>query len=187
MVYQRQLNIMVAEKKRLKSLYKVTERLKLSYRTPDLQKLSLEQLEFINHQLKKPCYLKACPGSGKTEVVGIKAAFELASWQKEFSGIAILTFTRNAAAEIKNRVVKYAGINATKHPHFIGTFDSWMHNYILQPFAHKLLGYKGINNDASIRIIESDSKAGFLSNYQTMLDTGSKKVPIAVTDFRELG
>lgn len=38
--------------------------------------LSEEQLDFILHPIDKACFLKACPGSGKTEVVGIKAAYE---------------------------------------------------------------------------------------------------------------
>ena len=40
--------------------------------------LSEEQLDFILHPIDNACYLKACPGSGKTEVVGIKAAYEIA-------------------------------------------------------------------------------------------------------------
>ncbi len=42
--------------------------------------LSEEQLDFILHTSNQDCYLKACPGSGKTEVVGIKAAYEICTW-----------------------------------------------------------------------------------------------------------
>ena len=61
---------------------------------------SEEQLDFILHPFDKACYLKACPGSGKTEVVGIKAAFEIAEWKEKFIGLAVLSFTKNAAKEI---------------------------------------------------------------------------------------
>lgn len=152
---------------RLKLLYKVVTTLNASF--DQLNFLSLEQLEFINHQLRLSSYLTACPGSGKTEVVGIKAAYEISKWQHKFSGFAILSFTRNSANEIKKRVITYAGINGTNHPHYIGTFDSWLHNYILQPFAHKIMGYTGKNNDKSIRIIDNYSKAHFLYNYITKL------------------
>lgn len=42
------------------------------------KELCEEQVDFILHPINKPCFLKACPGSGKTEVVGIKAAYEIA-------------------------------------------------------------------------------------------------------------
>ncbi len=174
---------MTPEENELKLRHAVSNRLKVPEDSPDLLKLSLEQLEFITHPLDKSSFLEACPGSGKTEVVGLKAAYELSDWQDLFRGLAILTFTRNAATEIKNRVIKYAGVESAKHPHFIGTFDSWMHSYLLQPFAPKLVGYTGKNGDTSIRIIESVSNAEFLSNYKTMYTLDKKAIPIKVNHF----
>jgi DNA helicase-2/ATP-dependent DNA helicase PcrA len=156
------------EKKKLQLLYKLCRRLNRSITDQQLRRLSYEQLLYINHRLRIPCYVEACPGSGKTEVVGMKAAYEFADWRDRFAGIAILTFTRNAAAEIKARVVQYAGSEAARHPHFIGTIDSWLHNYLLQPFAHKITGYAGKNGDKSVRVIENESKAGFLNNYKVV-------------------
>lgn len=159
---------MLSEENKLKLRRVVSQRLKVPEDSPDLLKLSLEQLEFITHPLDKSSFLEACPGSGKTEVVGLKAAYELSDWQDLFRGLAILTFTRNAATEIKNRVIKYAGVESAKHPHFIGTFDSWMHSYLLQPFVPTLVDYEGKNEDRSIRIVDPASQGGFLSNYQTV-------------------
>lgn len=156
------------EKKRLRLLYKLCVRLGRSMTDRHLCRLSYEQLQYINHRLRVPCYVEACPGSGKTEVVGIKAAYEFADWRHTFAGIAILTFTRNAAAEIKDRVVQYAGSEAAKHPHFIGTIDSWLHNYLLQPFAHAVTQYGGKDGDKSVRLIESESRAGFLNSYKVV-------------------
>lgn len=164
-------------------LQEVSQRLRVPKETPDLQKLTLEQLEFITHSLQESSFLEACPGSGKTEVVGLKAAYELAEWQDHFRGLAILTFTRNASSEIKSRVIKYAGVEAAKHPHFIGTFDSWIHKYLLQPFAPALVGYMGKNGDTSIRIIDNNSRAGFLLNYQTILTLNNKRIPIEANQF----
>jgi DNA helicase-2/ATP-dependent DNA helicase PcrA len=149
----------------------------------DLKKLNLQQLEFINHRLTKSCHLSACPGSGKTEVVGIKAAYEFASWTDDFSGIAILTFTRSAAAEIRERVLKYGGIKATQHPHFIGTFDSWLHAYLFQPFAHSLVGFPGRDGDKKIGIIENESHADFLNAFQTPPLGDVKPRPITANSF----
>lgn len=130
--------------------------------------LSEEQLDFILHPIDKPCYLKACPGSGKTEVVGIKAAYEIAEWKEKFIGIAVLSFTKNAAKEIADRIKRFGGTNATQHPHFIGTIDSWLHGYILHPFAHKATGYVGKNSDKSYRLVDNEERYDFLTPFQTV-------------------
>lgn len=130
--------------------------------------LSEEQLDFILHPFDKACYLKACPGSGKTEVVGIKAAYEIADWKEKFIGIAVLSFTKNAAKEIAERIRKFGGTNATQHPHFIGTIDSWLHGYILHPFAHKASGYQGKKSDKSYRLVDNEEHYDFLTSFQTV-------------------
>lgn len=131
--------------------------------------LSEEQLDFILHPIDKACYLKACPGSGKTEVVGIKAAYEITEWKEKFIGIAVLSFTKNAAKEIADRIKRFGGTNATQHPHFIGTIDSWLHGYILHPFAHKSTGYTGKNSDKSYRLVDNEERYDFLNPYKTVL------------------
>ncbi|HKR60954.1 MAG TPA: ATP-dependent helicase, partial [Pyrinomonadaceae bacterium] len=154
------------QKKRLKLLLKICQRLGRSTGDRQLRILSSEQLGYVSHRLSVPCHVEACPGSGKTEIVGIKAAYEFLGWQDRFSGIAILTFTKNAAAEIKSRVVHYAGARSTIHPHFVGTIDSWLHSYLFQPFSHAVTGYLGaLDGDRSTRIIESDTVPAFLNNY----------------------
>ncbi|NCD41336.1 MAG: ATP-dependent helicase [Bacteroidia bacterium] len=130
--------------------------------------LSEEQIDFILHPINIACYLKACPGSGKTEVVGIKAAYEIAEWKEKFIGMAILSFTKNAAKEIADRIKKFGGTNATQHPHFIGTIDSWLHGYILHPFAHKSTGYVGKNSDKSYRLVDNEEHYDFLTPFQTV-------------------
>src|SRR5690606_7661326 len=131
--------------------------------------LSEEQLDFILHPINEACYLKACPGSGKTEVVGIKAAYEISDWNDKFTGLAVLSFTKNAAKEIADRINKYSVNNETQHPHFIGTIDSWLHSYILHPFAHKLTKYNGKNNDKSYRLIDNEEKYDFLNPFKTTI------------------
>jgi DNA helicase-2/ATP-dependent DNA helicase PcrA len=140
---------------------------KIRLRTLD-RNLSEEQLDFILHPLDEACYLKACPGSGKTEVVGIKAAYEIADWKEKFIGIAILSFTKNAAKEIADRIKKFGGTNSTQHPHFIGTIDSWLHGYVLHPFAHKATGYNGKNSDKSYRLVDNEERYDFLTSFQTV-------------------
>ena len=131
--------------------------------------LTEEQLDFILHPASQSSYLKACPGSGKTEVVGIKAAYEISKWQENFSGIAILSFTKNAAKEISDRVNKYGGAKALTHPHYIGTIDSWIHGYILQPFGYLSSGFTGKNNDKSFRLVDNKTKYDYLNSFKTIL------------------
>ena len=126
--------------------------------------LSEEQLDFILHPIDSACYLKACPGSGKTEVVGIKAAYEIADWKEKFVGIAVLSFTKNAAKEIAERIKKFGGTKATQHPHFVGTIDSWLHGFILHPFAHKETNFKGKKGIKSHSLIENSTELDFLRN-----------------------
>jgi len=143
----------------------IYKKLQLESADENIERLTKEQLLFITHDRNTPSYLEACPGSGKTEVVGLKTAFELIDWKEKYSGIAIVSFTNNAANEINKRATKYAGSNATNHPHFIGTLDSFFYKYLFCPFFHGNVGFKGNNNDKSPRqIIDERSDADFLKN-----------------------
>ena len=129
-----------------------------------------EQLAYVTSPISEDCFLDACPGSGKTEVVGLKAAYEFNAWTEKFSGAAILTFTNNAADVIRNRVQRYAGFGKARHPHFIGTVDSWLHGYVAHPFIHMITGYKGRkgqhDDDKSVRLVEDSEIGGWLSTYR---------------------
>ena len=143
----------------------IYKKLKLESADENIERLTKEQLLFITHDRNAPSYLEACPGSGKTEVVGLKTAFELIDWKEKYSGIAIVSFTNNAANEINKRATKFAGLNATNHPHFIGTLDSFLYKYLFCPFFHGNVGFNGVDNDKSPRsIIDERSEADFLSN-----------------------
>lgn len=125
---------------------------------------SLEQLEYVASSITDNVFLKACPGSGKTEVVALKTAFELSKWDS-VGGIVVLSFTQNAAEVITKRVGELVG--KVGYPHFIGTLDSWLLRYIANPFSHNFTNYEGKNGDKSIRLVDSSSKAGFLNSFQT--------------------
>jgi DNA helicase II / ATP-dependent DNA helicase PcrA len=124
-----------------------------------------DQLDYVLSPIDQNIFLKACPGSGKTEVVGLKAAYEIRRWNKNVGGIAVLTFTNTAADIIRERVDQFAGADKAGYPHFIETFDSWLHNYVAHPYGYLLTGYKGRENgDRSFRIIDSHSRSVFLEN-----------------------
>ncbi|GAF83095.1 unnamed protein product, partial [marine sediment metagenome] len=124
------------------------------------------QFNYAFSEVDKNIFLKACPGSGKTELVGLKTAYEMKRWNKEVGGIAVLTFTNNAADVINERVSQFAGIEKIKYPHFIGTLDSWLHSYIAHPFGHILTKYKGQDGDHSIRVVTENETGGWLNAYK---------------------
>jgi hypothetical protein len=134
-----------------------------------------EQIDYILSSVEKSIFLKACPGSGKTEVVAMKAAYEISRWNKN-GGIAILSFTNNAADVIADRVAEFYGLEGVSHPHFIGTFDSWLHTYLAHPFLHHITNYVGDrdrDDDKSFRLVDEkdyadgDSKL-YLYAYKTI-------------------
>ena len=79
----------------------------LELSTSFINNLNDEQFKYITSSIDENIFLKACPGSGKTEILGIKSAYEIKSWENKHRGIAILTFTNSAEDEIRNRVEKY--------------------------------------------------------------------------------
>lgn len=83
--------------------------------------------------------VEACPGAGKTRAVIARFMQETAGHQR--SGIALLSFTNIAADEIASRC---NGIpHALRPPHFVGTFDTFVHRYIITPSKYRA-GHKTI-------------------------------------------
>jgi len=138
------------------------------YKCCRIEEKSEQQLNYAGSPIDKNIFLKACPGSGKTEVVGLKAAYEIKRWDKKVGGIAVLTFTNNSADVIHERVCQFAGVEKAGYPHFIGTLSSWLQSYIVNPFAYILTGYEGLNGDRSIRLVENSCDSDFLKGFQTV-------------------
>lgn len=132
-----------------------------------IAEMTSEQLAYVVHDISENSFLRACPGSGKTEVVGLFAAYSISRWPAQPGGLVVLSFTRNAADEIADRVREYTRTSTVPYPHFVGTIDSWLHKYVAQPFGWLVTGYQGNDEDRSIRIIGSDCKAGFLNQFST--------------------
>lgn len=100
-----------------------------------------EQQAFLDANGK--IVLCACPGSGKTSIVATKFLKYKKEWNKAHSGIAVLSFTNVACDEIKNKIAQEDGdVCIYDYPHFIGTVDSFIDNYIFLRFGHLL----SINN-----------------------------------------
>lgn len=114
-----------------------------------------EQLSYILSPINKCIYLEACAGSGKTEVLGMKAAYEIYRWQSKKTGIAVLTFTNDAADTIANRIHMFYH-TAIPSNHYIGTFSSFVHGYIAQRFGYMFYRTQPEIKDKSFRIIDAN-------------------------------
>lgn len=136
--------------------------------------LSEKQHAYIDSDIYSSIYLNACPGSGKTEVLGVKCAIEFERWSVANSGIAILTFTNSAEKEMKSRISLYSS-QSVNYPHYIGTFTSWLHGYIANPFLYKI-AHNGCDGkeDTSLRIVDSDCDSGFLNAFKTKYSYGQQ-------------
>ena len=91
----------------------------------------------------------------KTEVLGLKAAYEICRWRSRQTGIAVLTFTNEATATIADRVSSFYGKPVPSN-HFIGTFSSFVHGHIAQRFGYKFYDIPEDKADKSFRVIDSD-------------------------------
>lgn len=96
--------------------------------------LSLEKQVILNDNSRVVC-VNACPGSGKTRLFVERAILEIekniASGDKR--GIVALSFTNFATDEIRKRL-NSRGVSS-EFPNFIGTIDSFLQHFIIQPFA----------------------------------------------------
>ncbi len=132
-----------------------------------IQSKSIEQIDYILSSTGNNNYLAACAGSGKTEVLGLKAAFTIVTTVQNRSGVTVLTFTNTASQIIQNRIYQICGVKGIKYPNYVGTFDSWLHKYIANPFGNLYTGYEGDCGDFSINIINDQLNSPFLNAFST--------------------
>jgi len=83
-------------------------------------RLNPEQQEVVDHN--GHCLVVACPGSGKTRVIVVKISHILSSIPK--SRVCAVTFTRDAANELKKRLVDSIGSEIVNKRTRVGTFHS---------------------------------------------------------------
>jgi superfamily I DNA/RNA helicase len=87
--------------------------------------------------------VRACPGSGKTYSVAARLAHKISNWKLEHQGIATISFTNAAWQEIERQIIEYFKIQKPiPYPHFLGTIDSFINNFIFLPFGHLVMKCK---------------------------------------------
>ncbi|MBZ4191708.1 UvrD-helicase domain-containing protein [Niabella beijingensis] len=114
--------------------------------------LNQEQEDAILHP--ESVLLIACPGSGKTRTLTYKIAYELSRLKSIKEYVIAITYTNNAADEIKERV-ELLGVDTSQL--WIGTIHSFCSEWILRPYYlyHNRLkdGFRIINSHESEKIL----------------------------------
>lgn len=91
-----------------------------------------QQAQIIEHA--GSAFITACPGAGKTRIL-IERARQLLMGPSSGRGIAFLSFTIAAVSELENRLRREGLIRAPPFPHFIGTFDAFLWQFLIAPFG----------------------------------------------------
>lgn len=85
--------------------------------------------------------VKACPGSGKTFTVAARVQRLLREWRSPHAGVAIMSFTNVAWHEIQDYLATDFDVPVPlRYPHFLGTIDSFINQFIFLPFGHRVMG-----------------------------------------------
>ncbi len=91
-----------------------------------------QQTDVISHE--GSAFVTACPGAGKTRVM-VERARQLLSSNYDGRGIAFLSFTRAAVSGLEDLLWREALLGSPVFPHFIGTFDSFIWQFVVEPFG----------------------------------------------------
>jgi DNA helicase II / ATP-dependent DNA helicase PcrA len=91
-----------------------------------------EQRRIISHD--GSAFIAACPGAGKTRVM-VERARHVFPTLPPGRGIAFLSFTRSAISELEIRLRQQALLPSPAFPSFIGTFDSFVWQFLIAPFG----------------------------------------------------
>lgn len=99
------------------------------------EKMTEEQKKFLDAEGK--VVVKACPGSGKTYTVAHKLLSYVDNWKDYHRGVAVLSFTNVASNEIYEKAQSIHGsLGKLGYPHFIGTVDSFIDEFIVLRYGH---------------------------------------------------
>ncbi|MDP3148899.1 MAG: ATP-dependent helicase [Ignavibacteria bacterium] len=103
------------------------------------ESLSATQREIVFNRSGK-FVVRACPGSGKTYCVSARLARLVGEWKEDYTGIAAVSFTNVAWKEIEKKYrEEFSFKHAISFPHFIGTLDSFINQFIFLPFGHLVM------------------------------------------------
>ncbi|MDV3198235.1 MAG: UvrD-helicase domain-containing protein [Vigna little leaf phytoplasma] len=129
--------------------------MKLEY----LKQLNQEQLEIVNSTAKNSIYVIAGAGTGKTRTLTHRIAFLIKYLNIPSEKILAVTFTNNAAQEMKQRIKEMCG-------------DHSFFNLTVTTFH--ALGYKILKN--YIKYLDFDLNSNLTSDFSIIDESESKKI-----------
>lgn len=129
-------------------------------------KLSDEQICTLKYDVE---IVSACPGAGKTRAIVARFSQTADAANK---GVALLSFTNAAVDEIVTRIGSIGKFNP---PHFVGTFDRFVHQFIVTPFVLRTAHIKPRYVDSWMELAGSD--------WLYLRDRGVPGKGIPLTDF----
>ncbi|MDA7087085.1 ATP-dependent helicase [Pseudomonas sp. SA3-5] len=115
-----------------------------------------EQQAYMSTSLEKNVYLRACPGSGKTEVIAAMVSNAIRDWTRFPAGMAVLTFSNSATDELTKRLSRHLG-ESVAYPHCVSTFDSFLLSQIVAGVASVITEFPGREGDFRIRVVDNTS------------------------------
>ena len=110
--------------------------------------------------LKSYSDVQACPGSGKTTLVGAKLILLAKKWQYKYRGVCVLSHTNVAKDEIVQRLEKHhQGLQLLRYPHFIGTIQEFVNRFLGGPYCRsQSIPVSQIDNDICYSFISRNLK-----------------------------
>lgn len=103
----------------------------------DAHNITPQQQAVISHD--GSAFISACPGAGKTRVMTERAR-HLLNTMPIGRGVAFLSFTEAAVSELETRLRREGLLPTPVFPNFIGTFDSFLWQFLVAPFGTKNCG-----------------------------------------------
>ena len=79
-------------------------------------------------------FITACPGAGKTHTI-VGRVRNLLNSKESRRGIALLSFSNATVDVFKERIVEEGLLSNPVFPNFIGTFDSFLWQFLITPFG----------------------------------------------------
>lgn len=136
--------------------------------------LSLEQQEVVDLP-GGDLFVSACPGAGKTHTV-VERFITRCQALPQNRGVAIVSFSRVAAVEVRKRCLDKELSRLLGFPHFVGTLDSFFIRYLYLPLAQARSGKR-------VRVLDSWESIGACVQLRGTKTVPGKGVPLDAFPF----
>lgn len=121
-----------------------------------------EQKEAVTYNGEKPLVINAGPGSGKTRVIIERVVFLVKELKKDPSSILVITFTRKAASELKDRLKNDTDLgDAVINKMRISTVHSFC-RYLISTYEHYPYNFLVRNGERGLFILANKEELGFI-------------------------